>query len=93
MISNWPDPANDKTSVQAIVLGLGSIFNHSAIHQNVGWFRNIGAQVITYVALRDIQPGEELTINYGKIWFVDSDAPAGDEEEDPVQVLSRIESS
>lgn len=45
---------------QAVVLGLGSMFNHSAQFQNVGWERDLVKEVVVYKALRDIQPGEEL---------------------------------
>ncbi|KAI5813408.1 hypothetical protein BZA77DRAFT_321454 [Pyronema omphalodes] len=64
------------TLTQAIVLGLGSMFNHSVIKQNVGWKRNLEAQTITYTALRDIREGEELLISYGAhLTFEDVDAP------------------
>ena len=89
------DPAEPKVSTQAIVLGLGSIFNHSALYQNLGWFKNVARQTITYITLRDIQPEEELTINYGKVWFEDADEPEtmNDEDEDPTLVLGRISST
>ncbi|KAA8903188.1 hypothetical protein FN846DRAFT_68131 [Sphaerosporella brunnea] len=74
---NWPTPTDDgKSSVlrQAIVLGLGSMFNHSARRQNVGWKRNLEKQVVVYTALRDIAKGEELLISYGPhLTFVDAE--------------------
>lgn len=48
---------------QAIVLGLGSMLNHSAIRQNIRWRRNLEAGVIVYSALRYIEQGEELSIS------------------------------
>jgi hypothetical protein len=45
---------------QAVILGLGSMFNHSTHEQNVGFERDVERQVITYRALRDIPAGEEL---------------------------------
>lgn len=77
---------------QAIVLGLGSMFNHSAIRQNIGWLRNLEARVIVYSTLRDIEQGEELLISYGScLTFEDVEAAglrAAEEEEDG---LSRID--
>jgi SET domain-containing protein len=60
---NWPtfDKSKGKeVHTQAVVLGLGSLFNHSTHNQNVGWKRNVKAESIDYMALRDIEPGEEL---------------------------------
>lgn len=50
------------------------MFNHSTLHQNVGWERDINHLLITYTALRDIKAGEELCISYGsRLTFKDSD--------------------
>jgi uncharacterized protein len=64
---------------QALALGLGSLFNHSTRHQNIGWLRNTESDVIVYTALRDIKKGEELCISYGsaRLWFPDADREAG----------------
>ena len=66
---------------QALALGLGSLFNHSRLRQNVGWKRDIPNTCIVYTALRDIQAGEELCISYGRLWFDDADtrSTAGEE--------------
>ena len=60
---------------QALALGLGSMFNHSTVAQNVGWKRNTETDVLVYTALRDIRAGEELCISYGsaRLWFDDVD--------------------
>ena len=75
MHSNWShrDPRSKKdVKSQAIVLGLGSMFNHSSRGQNVGWYRDSRSQTVIYKALRDIQAGEELCISYGAhLWFDD----------------------
>lgn len=47
----------------AIALGLGSLFNHSYT-PNARYTRKFEEQMIEYTALRDIEPGEEVTINY-----------------------------
>ena len=76
---------------QAICLGLGSLFNHSAHKQNVGWERDLAAETITYVSLKNIQEGEELCINYGRLWFPDVDGKLHEEEDDENSILERIE--
>lgn len=89
---NWPllsshTPANEPNEpdatapqrTQAIILGLGSMFNHSHLHQNVGWTRDVAREVVVYRALRDIAAGEELCISYGppgKLTFHDAEAEA-----------------
>jgi len=61
--SNWPLSTTDGRCVttQAVVFGLGSLFNHSS-QQNVGWDRDIQLSMVTYKALRPIKVGEELCI-------------------------------
>ncbi|KAG4029639.1 hypothetical protein MFRU_015g01750 [Monilinia fructicola] len=80
------------TMTQAVILGLGSMFNHSALNQNVGWKRDVKNLLMTYTALRDIKEGEELCISYGsRLTFVDTEAEALKEVEDENEILSRIE--
>lgn len=51
------------------------MFNHSSLHQNIGWTRNLRNLTITYATLRDVKRGEELCISYGdRLTFVDADA-------------------
>lgn len=75
------------------------MFNHSTLHQNVGWKRDLEAKVIVYRALRDIRQGEELCISYGEqehLTFRDVEAEEErrrkleEESEDPGAVLARI---
>lgn len=73
----------------ALALGLGSMFNHSR-RPNVGFVRDFEDQVIRYVTLRDVQPGEELCISYGThLWFED----ASEEEQQATAGESDQESS
>ncbi|KAG8624606.1 hypothetical protein KVT40_007673 [Elsinoe batatas] len=95
---NWPLPPSPSDTTkkprmtQAVVLGLGSMFNHSTQDQNVGWKADTTHQIMTYHALRDIQPGEELCISYGShLTFVDADAPSPVDEGDGTQMLNHIE--
>lgn len=37
------------------MLGLGSMFNHSRLRQNVGWKRDIDGGVVIYTTLRCIE--------------------------------------
>ena len=59
----------------AIALGACSICNHS-FEPNCDYIRRYDTESICLVALRDIEPGEELTINYNgtgigdrALWF------------------------
>lgn len=91
--SNWPythkrtngesnSSSNPPTTTQAIVFGLGSMFNHSTLNQNVGWERDLQNLLITYVTLREVKEGEELCISYGPhLTFKDTDMI--EEEGDP----------
>lgn len=68
------------------------MFNHSTMHQNVGWTRDTESLLIVYRALRDIKAGEELCISYGaRLTFVDADVPSPIDEGDGSQLLSSIE--
>lgn len=59
----------------AIALGFGSLFNHS-YQPNARFVPNVDEQVIEFYAIKPIQPGEEITINYNgdpqdrsRLWF------------------------
>lgn len=59
----------------AIAYGLVSIINHS-YHPNTYYVKRFAEQEIEYIALRDIEEGEEITANYNgrpddqsPIWF------------------------
>lgn len=59
----------------ALALGLGSMYNHD-ITPNVYYLRRPSERSLDFFALRDIQPGEELLINYNGepgcqdlVWF------------------------
>jgi len=57
------------TGMDAIVFGFGSFYNH-ADAPNVAHVRRHAEQVMEYIAARDIEPGDELTIRYGcPLWF------------------------
>jgi SET domain-containing protein len=59
----------------ALALGAGSLYNHSYT-PNARYIKRMDELVIEYLALRDIAPGEEITINYNgttddgaPVWF------------------------
>lgn len=56
---NW----GDDTEATAIALGHGSLFNHSYQPNAFAQLR-MRQRLIEFVALRDIDEGEEITINY-----------------------------
>lgn len=58
----------------ALALGYGSLYNHS--YSPNARYEDEGSQIKAYVAVRDIHPGEEITINYNgspeatdAVWF------------------------
>jgi uncharacterized protein len=53
--------------VVLLILGFGMLYNHSG-DANVEYVQD-APDTITYVALRDIEAGEELTISYGDEWW------------------------
>jgi SET domain-containing protein len=59
----------------AIALGYGSLYNHS-YKPNAKYVKDLKGGVLEFVAVRDINAGEEITVNYGgspdgckPLWF------------------------
>ncbi len=50
-----------------LLLGFGMLYNHDA-DANLEYVE-AGDRLIAFLALRDIEPGEELTIDYGREWW------------------------
>jgi len=46
----------------ALAMGYGSLYNHS--FKPNAYYEDVGRQTKVFTAYRDIQPGEEVTINY-----------------------------
>jgi len=58
--------AEDESEV-ILLLGYGMLYNHS-YEANCEYVQD-GPRTITFVTLRDVAPGEELTIDYGEEWW------------------------
>jgi len=59
----------------AIALGYGSLYNHSW-HPNARYDYDHDAGIVSYTAVRHIEPGDEITVNYSgdpeartDLWF------------------------
>ncbi|CAI6338556.1 unnamed protein product [Periconia digitata] len=90
---NWPteNDRGEKTVSQAVILGLGSMFNHSTQLQNVVWERDTERLIIIYRSQRDISAGEELCISYGShLTFKDVDAPTPLSPEEELEQFNQI---
>ncbi|KAH7389599.1 hypothetical protein DE146DRAFT_170974 [Phaeosphaeria sp. MPI-PUGE-AT-0046c] len=91
---NWPmlNDVGEKRPAQAVVFGLGSMFNHSTQDQNVVWERDSEQLIITYRTWRDIRSGEELCISYGShLTFKDADAAVPIPPETELEQLNQIQ--
>jgi len=55
----WGDDA-------ALALGFGSLYNH-AYNPNAAYLKRIDQLLIEFIALRDIDAHEEITINYNSV--------------------------
>ena len=51
-----------------IALGYGSIYNHND-NNNARWRNHPRCKAFQFVATRDIEPSEEICLNYGKSYF------------------------
>jgi hypothetical protein len=58
-----------------LVLGYGMLYNHSA-EPNAEYVEE-APRTITFLALRDVRAGEELTIDYGEEWWETRDLEPG----------------
>ena len=75
----WAEPRSAKPSplpgrTNCLALGFGSLYNHS--YRPNARYDDVGPQAKSFTALRDIAPGEEITVNYNgepgrrkKVWF------------------------
>ena len=59
--------SNESEDDVILLLGYGMLYNHS-YEANCEYVQD-GPQVITFITLRDVEAGEELTIDYGEEWW------------------------
>ncbi len=74
VVFHWPVPEGARAT-QALALGYGSLYNHSN-PSNLRYETDPESPLMRFIAVRDIQPDEELTINYN----ADGGAPVSDDE-------------
>ncbi|MEZ4909961.1 MAG: SET domain-containing protein-lysine N-methyltransferase [Saprospiraceae bacterium] len=65
----------ENMDLAAIALGYGSLYNHS-VHANADFLLDFGEKTIEIMAIKDILPDTEITINYhgetgdaSPLWF------------------------
>ena len=63
---NWPQ--GHSPTEQVVVLGYGSIYNHSN-ENNARWQDHPEHKAFQYIAIKDIHPGEEICTYYGNVFF------------------------
>ena len=62
----WDDTPGKETS--AIMLGYLSMYNHS--NNNNSYFTvDPVNRLVSVISIKDIDPGSQLTVSYGKDWF------------------------
>ena len=59
--------SNENEDDVILLLGYGMLYNHSAA-PNVEYVQE-EPRVIKFVAIRPVEPGDELTIDYGEEWW------------------------
>lgn len=73
-VFHWPVPEG-AAATQALALGYGSLYNH-ANPSNLRYETDTDSRLMRYIAVREIAPDEELTINYN----ADGGAHVSDDE-------------
>lgn len=63
-LENYTFVWNTKKKSAAIILGFGSLYNHSK-KANADYIKKITEGVMVYKAIKTIKKGEEITIDYG----------------------------
>jgi len=77
-VAEEPADNGKKISYNALVLGFGSIYNHS-FDNNAQYLYDEAKNVFVYQSVRDIEPGEQIFISYGNKWW---DTRKGTEQPD-----------
>lgn len=64
ILENYTFVWNTKKRSAAILLGFGSLYNHTS-KPNADYIKRLKEGVMVFKALKTIKPGEEITIDYG----------------------------
>ena len=62
VVFHWEVPEGSAAK-QALAIGYGSLYNHSN-PSNMRYETDGESRVVRFITVRDVEPGEELTINY-----------------------------
>jgi len=63
-IFSWPKGSHGGKNSSSVVLGMGSIFNHSD-NNNADWVTDEIRNLYSFYAIKDIKKDEEIFTNYG----------------------------
>jgi hypothetical protein len=63
---------NGDSDVYSLVLGWGSLFNHSDNH-NTEYWHDTDRDVIVFHTIKEVAAGTQLFVNYGKDWWESRD--------------------
>jgi SET domain-containing protein len=66
-IFSWPKGSFGGNNASSVVLGMGSIFNHSD-DNNADWVTDEIRNLYSFYAIKDIKKDEEIFTNYGKLY-------------------------
>ncbi|MGF1678555.1 MAG: SET domain-containing protein-lysine N-methyltransferase [Candidatus Methylacidiphilales bacterium] len=67
-VADTPQTPDEEKGYNALVLGFGSIYNHS-FDNNAHYLYDEARNVFVYQAIKDIQPGDQIFISYGEQWW------------------------
>lgn len=67
-VSDDPDAEDENKGYNALVLGFGSIYNHS-FENNAHYLFDEERNVFVYQSIKDILAGEQIFISYGNTWW------------------------
>ncbi len=73
------DNSEEASEYYSLPLGWGSIFNHADDH-NTEYWHDTERDLIVFYTIKDVYAGEQLFVNYGKLWWETRDrAPDNNE--------------
>lgn len=68
MVADDPDTTPEECTLCALVLGYGSIYNHSNSN-NAAYYYDEEKDVYCYYATQDIPQNSQIYISYGEVWW------------------------